>query len=167
MDETVRRGKDRAGLVGVRIEPDGQVSVRLSPGRRAGEGELGAAVVEAVRSATPAVPPARRRLDAETVSRAWRDLREFRSRLDDLRGASATAVSPRRRVVVTAIAGQPVDIEIDAAWRRCATDQDLADHLGYALSTVVAAGAVWWAEALAGCPDLREVMSLVPLGAGL
>lgn len=177
-------GEDSSGRV--RVEVDGaasDVAVVLADGWRAAvpRAGLAGAVLQAFSAATTArltawatAPTAPREQDrpawpqaswptADSLSRAWRDLREFRLRLTSLHAATETVSSPGRQVVVTIAGGQPVGLELDPEWLRTATSQDLERHIGHALRAALARIATLPERALEGCPDLQALLSGSPL----
>jgi hypothetical protein len=177
-------GEDGSGRV--RVELDGaarDATVVLADGWRSAVplAGLAGAVLQAFSAATtarlaawaaaPAAPsdqgpppsPQASRLATDSLSRAWRDLREFRLRLTTLHAATETVSSPGRRAVVTVAVGQPVSLDLDPEWLRTATTRDLERHIGQALRAALARIATLPERALEGCPDLRAFLSGSPL----
>lgn len=164
------RGTDRSGTVGVQAEA-GSVEARLvllAGWRRAvGLHGLGRAVVEAfdgalaghlaapsgVATAAPGGVT-----DAAVLARAWRELREFRSRLAALVGGSVTVTDPRGRVRAVVRGGRLAAVEPDPHWAARATDAELAETVEQALRGAAVAVAGLRARALGGCPNLRWVL---------
>jgi DNA-binding protein YbaB len=106
--------------------------------------------------------PQERQLTADSLSRAWRDLREFRLRLTTLHRATDTVSSPGRLAVVTVAGGQLLSLELDPDWLRTATSQDLERHIGHALRAALAMIAALPERALEGCPDLQALLARSP-----
>jgi hypothetical protein len=180
-------GRDASGLVQVEIDGVARhVAVSLQAGwRRAVGGDgLGAALLAAFTAATTArltawaeqaadlrqtdVAPASVQVDrphatpetAQLLSRAWRDLQEYRLRLTELHAATTTSAAPGRTVVVTVRAGQIAGIELDPDWLRTAGDADIERQTGHTLSAALDDLARLPDEALEDCPDLRAVLAM-------
>jgi hypothetical protein len=180
-------GRDASGQV--QVEIDGavrHVAVTLEDGwRRTVDGDgLGAAILTAFTAATTArltawaeQPAARPHTDAapdsipverphattetfQVLSRAFRDLEEYRLRLTELHAATATAAAPGRTVVVTVRAGHITGIELDPDWLRTAGDADIERQTGHTLSTALGDLARLPEQALESCPDLRAVLAM-------
>jgi hypothetical protein len=175
------RGTDRSGTVGVEIGA-GSVDARLvlvaGWRRRVGLRDLGRAVVEAFDGAlaghlvAPAAAPAGAAPvpggatdDAAVLDRAWREMREFRSRLAELVGDPVTVTDARGRVRAVVGGGRLAGVELDPRWAARATDAELAEHVEQALRSAAAAVAGLPVRALDGCPNLRAVLGR-PTGAG-
>jgi hypothetical protein len=174
-------GADGSGRVRVEIDAAARDAVVvLEPGWRsaAGAAGLGAAVLHAFAAATSArltdwatapvarvAPPSPSHGDrptAETVSRAWRELREYRRQLTALHTATESVSSPGRRVVVTVAAGRLAGIQIDAVWQRTAIPPELERHIGHALRGALALIAGLPQRALDDYPALRALLSDAP-----
>jgi DNA-binding protein YbaB len=113
----------------------------------------------------PPVQPPRpqaSRVTLDSLSRAWRDLREFRLRLTALHAATETVSSPGRLAVVTVAGGQLVSLDLDPDWLRTATSRDLERHIRLALRAALATIAALPERALEGCPDLQALLSGIP-----
>jgi hypothetical protein len=180
-------GRDSAERV--RIDLDGaarNVTVALEDGWRAAVGTAGLApaVLQAFSAATSArlaawaaapgaaitspLPddqergpawPTSRQLTSDSLSRAWRDLREFRLRLEALHEAGETVSSPGGLVIVTIARGQLVGVDLDSDWLRTATSRDIERHVGLALRDALALIATLPERALEGCPDLAALVA--------
>jgi hypothetical protein len=181
-------GRDASGQV--RVEIDGaarHAAVSLERGwrRAAGTDGLGAAILAAFTAATtarltawaeqsadrrPTDPPASVLVDRphatprylQMLSRAFRDLHEYRLRLTELQAATTTTASPDRTVVVTVRAGQIAGIEFDPDWLRTAGDADIERQTGRTLSTALDDLGRLPDRALERCPDLRAILATQP-----
>jgi hypothetical protein len=97
---------------------------------------------------------------AALVLRAWRDVREYQVRLDELHASARRVAGPDGQVVVTVRGGQLVDVELNPAWWRASVSvADLEQSLGKALCAGLAAIANTPDLALAGCPDLQALLT--------
>lgn len=95
----------------------------------------------------------------DELLRAWRDMREFQQRLVELHAGEQTAGSDRNRVVARIRAGDIVGVQVDRLWLHEATDRDLEQHLGQALTAGLQLIASTPQRALEGCPDLQKVLA--------
>jgi hypothetical protein len=95
----------------------------------------------------------------QSLSRAFRDLREFGLRLTALHAATTTTASPGRTVVVTARAAQIVGIELAPDWLRTAGDSDIERQTGHTLRAALDDLVRLPERALEGCPDLQAVLA--------
>jgi hypothetical protein len=179
-------GRDASELVQVEIDgPARHVAVSLEREWRGkvGGDALGAAILTALTAATTArltvwaeqaadrrvtdetpapVPVDRPHATPETIhllSRAIRDLHEYRHRLTELHAALTTQAGPGRTVVVTMHAGQIAGIEFDPDWLQTATTTDIERQAGHTLSAALDDLARIPDEALEDCPDLRTVLA--------
>ncbi len=179
-------GADGSGAVTVALDESGcGVRVRVHQGwRRGGPEFLGQAVVAALRAATIARLQARVSSGADvtarsetwapvplagslseqllTVSRAWRDLAEFRLRVGELSRSPAVSGDAGDRVRVVTQLGAVVGVRFDPEWITHAADTDIAARTGAALSAASADLASMPARILQGCPDLTAVVSAAP-----
>jgi hypothetical protein len=97
--------------------------------------------------------------DLETVTRAWRDLREFASRLTELHSAPSTIHSSGQHVAVTVQAGAITVIHVDQSLAEMAQDSEIERILTDTINRAFAAIAALPERALDGCPDLRRVLT--------
>jgi hypothetical protein len=67
--------------------------------------------------------------------------------------------------VVGILGGQVVDLVLDPAWQRTATDADLERRIAAALRAALQQCAAMPTQALDGCPDLVAVLARLPGGA--
>lgn len=192
VEQTWFRGIAGSGMVALQID-DSATDVRVAL-RRGWQSavvphQLAAAVLEALRAAviarstawltdrgaepagapatgavvrTPA--PVSTRESAETLRRAFRDLREYRLQIAALGRTPMTVAGPGREVTVTAVGGQVVDLQLDPRWRVVATDADLERRITDALRTALRRCASIPRQALEGCPDLAAVLADAPGG---
>lgn len=123
-----------------------------------------APATEQLPSIQPPMPRANQ-LTVDSLSRAWRDLREFQQRLTTLHNATETASSPGRLAIVTVAGGQLVAIDLDPDWLRTATSQDIERHIGHALRAALSMIATLPERALEGCPDLAALLTGRPFAA--
>jgi hypothetical protein len=121
----------------------------------------GAAAVPTVRPARSG-PPTREALTE--LGRAWRDVREFSLQLTALMRTPQTVSGQGREVRVETLGGQIVDLVLDPAWRRTATDPDLERRIASALRAALQQCAALPTQALKGCPDLVAVLARNPAG---
>jgi hypothetical protein len=98
----------------------------------------------------------------QLLSRAWRDLHEYKLRLTELHAAATATASPGRNVVVTVRAGQIVGIELDPDWLRTARDADIERETGQTLNAALDDLAQLPEQALESCPDLRALLAAYP-----
>jgi hypothetical protein len=174
-------GHDTSGQV--RVEIDGaarRVAVGLGREwrRTVGAEALGAAILAAFTAATterltawaeqparPAPAPVLIERPPPTpeifrlLSRASRDLLEYRLRLTELHSAAATRAAPGRTVVVTVRAGRIGRIDLDPEWLRSAGDADVERVTGHTLSAALDDLARLPEHVLEHCPDLRAVLA--------
>ncbi|MGH8967486.1 MAG: hypothetical protein ACRDXB_19455 [Actinomycetes bacterium] len=176
-------GEDGSGRVRVEIDDAARgVAVVVEDGWRTAptaEGLAGAvleafsAAINARLTAWAASPPADLATDEQarppaapatdvtltSLSRAWRDLREFQHRLTTLHAATETVPGPGRPAVATIAGGQLVRLDLDPEWLRTATAQDLERHIAHALRAALDRIATLPERALEGCPDLQSLLS--------
>jgi hypothetical protein len=168
------RGTDRSGTVGVQVEigsVDARLVLHAGWRRQVGLHGLGRAVVEAFDGAlarhlvapTGVATPAPGRIaggvtDAAVLDCAWREMREFRSRLAELVGGSSTVTDARGRVRAVVRGGRLAAVEPDPRWAARATDAELAEPVEQVLRAAAVAVAGLRARALGGCPNLRAVL---------
>jgi hypothetical protein len=170
-----------SGTVGLRLHAASGVHVDLGRGWRSAVGPhlLGAAVLEA--RGTASVERLRSWADArvaaaahttgtrpaptlEELRRARRDLREFGAQLAAVPPCRVVS-GPRQEVAVVVRGGQVVDVRLDPAWCRAATDTDLEHRLADALGAALRQCAAVPGQALDGCPDLAALLADHPGGA--
>jgi hypothetical protein len=173
-------GADPTGAVQVELA-DGHAptaTVRLAQHwrRTVSVSSLGPAVLAAVHAAAaarlttwasgpstprPEVPTEQRTApqDLETVTRAWRDLREFASRLTELHSSPSTIHSSGQHVAVTVQAGAITAIHVDQSLAETAQDSEIERILTDTINRAFAAIAALPERALDGCPDLRHVLT--------
>lgn len=106
------------------------------------------------------LPPVTRRT-ADLLSRAWADVTEFRVRLGELHAAETTVRT--RHVTVTALGGRIVRVEPDRWWLDGVSRTELGAHLAAAVNSALDQLADIPSQALAGCPDLRELLADPPI----
>jgi hypothetical protein len=174
-------GEDGTGRIHVELDGAARdVVVVLADGWRSAVGSegLAAAVLLAFSAASTArliafttgpaaehqrpIPPPRlqaNRPTSDSLSRAWRDLREFQRRLATLHGATETASSPGGLAVATVAGGRLVGLELEPDWLADATPRDLERHIGDALRGALTLIAEVPERALEGCPDLTALLA--------
>ena len=180
------RGTDPSATVTVEIDAaarDAQLDLVEGWRSQVGVHRLGPAVVEAFTAATTArladcaawtgpvrVPateePQPRQSSAaevQALGRAWRDLREFRIRLAELRSTDTTVTAAGGRVRATIRDGRLLAVELDGPWSTTASDADLAVHTGRALRAALRSVDEVPERALAACPDLRALLDHGPV----
>lgn len=183
-------GSDAAGIAAIRLSGSGRgVDVRIEDGwrRAVGPEGLGAALVQAYSAAalerlvawaaTVGVrdpPQARGPVDAgpllpvtrhaaQSVSRAWADLAEFRLRLRELHESETSGGSPNGKVTVVARTAAVIRVEIDERWLADAGCGEIELQTGRAFEAALDAVARLPDEALDGCPDLRALLAASPI----
>lgn len=97
-----------------------------------------------------------------SLLRAWRDLGEFRIRLQEIHSAAATTGSADREVTVEVRGASIVAVHVDRTWSRGAPDSEIERHVAHALTAALAMIAEAPQRALEGCPDLRELLAAEP-----
>ncbi|GAA5109787.1 hypothetical protein [Pseudonocardia adelaidensis] len=177
-------GEDPTGRVHVALDGAARdATVVLEHGWRSAVGTAGlaAAVLQAFCEATTArlvawasadvvepAPPGRAvpgqagRPTIDSLSRARRDLREFRQQLMALRRTTETASSPGRLAVARVSGGQVTGLELDPEWLRTAASRDLERHVGHALRGALTLISAQPERALASCPDLAAFLAGTP-----
>jgi hypothetical protein len=180
-------GHDASGQVQVEIDGAARrVVVSLETGwRRAISGDgLGPAVLAAFTAATTArlttlaeqaadhrhvesapapVSIGRPHATEETLrllSRAFRDLHEYRHLLTELHATTTRRTSRGQTVVVTVRAGEITEIELDPDWLQAFGDADIERQIGHTMTTALDDLARLPERALENCPDLRAVLAV-------
>jgi hypothetical protein len=101
--------------------------------------------------------------EVQAPDRAWRDLREFRIRLAELRSTDITVTAGGGRVRATVRDGRLLAVELDRSWSSTASDADVAVQVGRALRAALFTVDEVPGRALDACPDLRALLDRAPV----
>lgn len=107
------------------------------------------------------------RQDMESLTRAWRDLREFTHRPAELHAVPSTIHSRGRQVAVTVHHGTLVAVDVDPSWADAARGREIERIVADTVARVQAAIAAVPGRALDGCPAVPLIRAGTQLRAAV